>query len=243
MPEKLEEEKRTILYRIKFTKEGPVKYTGHLDVMRFFQRVIRRAALPVAFSGGYSPHPVMSFAYPLSLGFTSTGEYFDVAFTEEVPEDEILRRMNEESNCFFRILAVKRMPQGTRNCMSSVFASEYEVTFRDHVKLPSGWERTYLSFCEREHIPVRKPKKKGGGFLEIDLKEFLYDYGIPEGRERTIRFVINSGSSDNVKPEFFTHCFLEDAGIEEGEFPFRVHRTEIYENTGKDGEICLKGLL
>ena len=46
--------------RIKFTKEGPMKFVGHLDTMRYFQKAIRRAELPIAFSGGYSPHMIMS---------------------------------------------------------------------------------------------------------------------------------------------------------------------------------------
>ena len=49
--------------RIKFTKEGPMKFVGHLDTMRYFQKAVRRAELPIAFSGGYSPHMIMSFAY------------------------------------------------------------------------------------------------------------------------------------------------------------------------------------
>ena len=61
--------------RIKFTKEGPMKFVGHLDTMRYFQKAIRRAELPIAFSGGYSPHMIMSFAAPLGVGVTSTGEY------------------------------------------------------------------------------------------------------------------------------------------------------------------------
>ena len=58
--------------RIKFSKQGPVKFVGHLDTMRYFQKAIRRAGLPVAFSGGYSPHMIMSFAAPLGVGTTST---------------------------------------------------------------------------------------------------------------------------------------------------------------------------
>ena len=54
--------------RIKFSKEGPVKFVGHLDTMRYFQKAIRRANLPVAFSGGFSPHMIMSFAAPLGVG-------------------------------------------------------------------------------------------------------------------------------------------------------------------------------
>ena len=54
--------------RIKFSKEGPMKFVGHLDTMRYFQKALRRAELPVAFSGGYSPHMIMSFAVPLGVG-------------------------------------------------------------------------------------------------------------------------------------------------------------------------------
>ena len=48
--------------RIKFRKYGVLKFTGHLDVMRFFQKMMRRAEIPIAFTGGYSPHMIMSFA-------------------------------------------------------------------------------------------------------------------------------------------------------------------------------------
>ena len=57
--------------RIKFAKTGHMKFVGHLDTMRYFQKAIRRAELPVAFSGGYSPHMIMSFAAPLGVGTTS----------------------------------------------------------------------------------------------------------------------------------------------------------------------------
>ena len=56
-------------------KEGPVKFVGHLDTMRYFQKALRRANLPVAFSGGYSPHMIMSFAAPLGVGTESLGEF------------------------------------------------------------------------------------------------------------------------------------------------------------------------
>ena len=74
--------------RIKFSKEGPVKFVGHLDTMRYFQKAIRRANLPVAFSGGYSPHMIMSFAAPLGVGTESLGEYFDLELAETVPTSE-----------------------------------------------------------------------------------------------------------------------------------------------------------
>ena len=64
--------------RIKFRKYGVMKFIGHLDIMRFFQKVMRRADIPIAFTGGFSPHMIMSFANPLGVGVTSDGEYFDI---------------------------------------------------------------------------------------------------------------------------------------------------------------------
>ena len=64
--------------RIKFAKYGVMKFIGHLDVMRFFQKAIRRADIDIRYSEGFSPHPVMSFAAPLGVGMESIGEYFDI---------------------------------------------------------------------------------------------------------------------------------------------------------------------
>ena len=74
--------------RIKFSKEGPMKFVGHLDTMRYFQKALRRAELPVAFSGGYSPHMIMSFAVPLGVGMESLGDYFDLEMAEDMPTAE-----------------------------------------------------------------------------------------------------------------------------------------------------------
>ena len=60
--------------RIKFAKEGMMKFIGHLDIMRYFQKAIRRAELPIAYSEGFSPHMILSFAAPLGVGITSLGE-------------------------------------------------------------------------------------------------------------------------------------------------------------------------
>ena len=76
--------------RVKFTKEGDLKFIGHLDVMRFFQKVLRRAEVVICYSAGFSPHQIMSFSAPLSLGLTSEGEYMDmVRFLAQIGFEEI----------------------------------------------------------------------------------------------------------------------------------------------------------
>ena len=80
--------------RIKFRKYGAMKFIGHLDIMRFFQKVMRRADIPIAFTGGFSPHMIMSFANPLGVGVTSDGEYFDIELAEEIDMNAAVERMN-----------------------------------------------------------------------------------------------------------------------------------------------------
>ncbi len=69
-------------FRIRFAKYGVVKFIGHLDVMRYFQKVIRRSELPVRYSAGFNPHQIMSFAQPLGVGITSDGEYMEIEFED-----------------------------------------------------------------------------------------------------------------------------------------------------------------
>ena len=64
--------------RVKFSKTGSMRFLGHLDLMHFFQQLIRRSGIPIAYSQGMSPHQIMSFALPLGLGAESLGEYMDI---------------------------------------------------------------------------------------------------------------------------------------------------------------------
>ena len=82
--------------RVRFSKYGPIKYVGHLDLMRYFQKALRRSNLSVSFSKGFSPHPIMSFASPLGVGITSEGEYMDFSLDENITPEEIKDALNEQ---------------------------------------------------------------------------------------------------------------------------------------------------
>ena len=81
--------------RVKFAKEGAMKFIGHLDIMRYFQKAIKRAGIDVAYSEGFSPHMIMSFAAPLGVGVTSTAEYFDMEINMPISGKEAVKRLNE----------------------------------------------------------------------------------------------------------------------------------------------------
>lgn len=75
--------------RVEFAKGERVRFISHLDVLRYWERVIRRAELPLAYSQGFTPHPRITFAAPLPLGFTSTGEIMDFQLEERAPMNAI----------------------------------------------------------------------------------------------------------------------------------------------------------
>ena len=81
--------------RIKFAKQGAMKFIGHLDIMRYFQKAVKRAGLDAAYSEGFSPHMIMSFAAPLGVGITSEVEYFDLELKTPMSSKEAVERLNQ----------------------------------------------------------------------------------------------------------------------------------------------------
>ena len=81
--------------RIKFTKSGVMVFIGHLDMMRYFQKAMRRADIDIAYSQGFNPHQIMSFALPLGVGVYSDGEYLDIEANSITSSEDMCKRLNE----------------------------------------------------------------------------------------------------------------------------------------------------
>ena len=106
--------------RIKFKKYGPIRFIGHLDVMRYFQKAIRRAGLDVAYTKGFSPHQIMSFASPLGVGLESNGEYMDIEVHSLISCQDVMEKLNSVSAPGIEVVSVKILPEDAGNAMASV---------------------------------------------------------------------------------------------------------------------------
>lgn len=155
--------------RIKYTKSELLKFIGHLDVMRYFQKAVKRAGFDIAYSQGFSPHQLMSFAAPLALGVTSEGEYFDAEFNSLVSSDEFVRRFNEQMAAGMEVKDVVLLPDNAKNSMSIVAASDYIITILDTV--PADVKEKMLSYVphllEKESIEILKKTKKNEKIEDI----------------------------------------------------------------------------
>lgn len=98
-----------------------MKFIGHLDIMRYFQKAVKRAGLDAAYSEGFSPHMIMSFAAPLGVGITSEGEYFDLELKTPVSSKKAVERLNQVMVEGMEVLSVREVPEGKKR-KSHVFS-------------------------------------------------------------------------------------------------------------------------
>ena len=111
--------------RIKFRKYGVMRFIAHLDIMRYFQKAMRRAHIPIAFTQGFSPHMIMSFANPLGVGVTSEGEYFDIELQGYISTKDAVKQLNEVMVDGVEVLNLVELPEGQKTGMAIVAAAEY----------------------------------------------------------------------------------------------------------------------
>jgi radical SAM-linked protein len=216
--------------RIKFRKFGAMKFIGHLDIMRFFQKVMRRADIPIAFTGGFSPHMIMSFANPLGVGVTSDGEYFDIELSEEINMSDAVIRMNAVSVEGIEIVNMVPISDDKKQTgMSIVAAADYLSTVKKGM-LPFDWKEKLSLFMNQEQILIVKTTKKSE--REVDIKPMIYQLNVSDD---SVYMQVACGSVENLKPELVMHAFLKFLGLEIEDFSFTHHRLDVYANVG-DGE-------
>ena len=228
--------------RVKFRKYGPVRFIGHLDVMRFFQKLLRRAQIDVAYTGGFNPHQIMSFASPLGVGLESNGEYMDIECHTVTSQADMIARMNAASVAGIEVISVKFLPDDAEHAMASVAAARYTVFLRklpDLCKLPDSdpekqtlWElfsSRLPDFLAQEEIRIVKEGKKGP--REVDIRPGIYEFEIDPAQEK-ILLLLDASSAGNIKPVQVVSAFFSFCGLTLAENALRIIREETYTNTG-----------
>jgi radical SAM-linked protein len=200
-------------YWIKFAKEGELRFISHLDLQRCWQRCIRRAGLPVAYSAGFNPHMRLSFASALPVGATSVAEYAEIWFTRPLAAGE-WQRLQEAMPEGFTLLGRREVPDGAASLMSLIGASGWLVTVEDceHRELSDTLQQIISSV----RLPVVRNSKKGK--ITVDLRPAILHVGLC-GRE--VRMLLKTGGAGGAKPQEV----LAAAGLSAFQ---PVHRTGLY---------------
>lgn len=217
--------------RVKFRKYGPIRFIGHLDVMRFFQKCIRRAQLDIAYSAGFSPHQIMSFAAPLGVGLESNGEYMDMELTTVTSSQDMMARLNAASVPGIEIIGMKELPEGAGNAMASVAAAGYTIRFRQGRELSFDVAEKLPEFMAQKQILITKETKKGT--MEVDLKPGIYEFKSCE--DGSLYLLVDASSAGNIKPVTIIEAMANLFGESLQENALLITREETYTNLAGPG--------
>ena len=193
--------------RIKFEKDGVMRYIGHLDIMRYFQKAMRRGEIDICYTTGFSPHQIMSFAAPLGVGHISFGEYFDIETKGILTPLEIKEQLNTVMVPGVRIANVIELPEGAKNAMASVAAARYFVEPKDTVLSKPDFEVKKDEFLNQDEILVTKQTKKQE--LTMDIKPHIYEWIV---RDNGVEMLVDASSSGNIKPTLALEAYLSYIG-------------------------------
>jgi radical SAM-linked protein len=144
--------------RITFIKQGALRYTGHLDLHKLWERAARRAELPLAYSQGFHPQPKMNMAAALPLGFSSRCDVMDIRLERDISLDDLPTRLNGTLPSGLQVVSVQQVDEREPALQTQVAAAEYEVTLTDDVSR-SELERRIESVTESKAIPRERRGK------------------------------------------------------------------------------------
>lgn len=189
---------------LRLEKGEKVKYISHLDMQRLFQRALRRAKLPCAYSQGFNPHMLVSFACALPVGVCSKAEYAEVVLERFIPPTECMARLNEVLPDGVKILNACE-PKDTDPTVGSVIAlAEYSFMLKD-----SGSVQDKLdSMLKKEEILIEKKTKKG--FATVNVRNMIHSV---KQRDNMLYATLSCSNSENLRADKFREILLE-AGIE-----------------------------
>lgn len=216
--------------RVKFSKLGSMKFIGHLDLMRYFQKSMIRAGIDIAYTEGFSPHQKMSFASPLGVGILSTGEYMDIEVNSVTTSPDMMAKLNQQMANGIEIVSVKLLSEEAKNSMSIVAAADYEITlvgeYSNTIDLTKIDE-----FYNSDQIIITKSTKKSE--KEVDIKPMIYKL---TQQNKVIYMTLATGSVMNLKPGLVMEAYLNSIQQEVPSFGLQITRKEIYANLEENNE-------
>lgn len=185
--------------RFQFKRGEDLKFIGHLDIMRLFERAFKRSGLPIAHSQGFNPRPRIIFGQPMPLGLTSDGEFADVELMERIEPGQFIRIMNGSLPPGIQLTDAKEK-RNPSNLMAIVAGARYRI----HFDAPESFDiqKTIEEVLARDEINVMKKTKSGE--TEKNIRPFIYELtGEANKGHAHFDVLLEAGPENNIRPELF----------------------------------------
>ena len=214
--------------RARFVKEGDAIWMSHLDLMRVLQRSFRRAGLLLAHSQGYTPHPELSLALPLSVGVSSACEIMDFKLAEGQDESDLCARLNRALPAGVRILEVYDGGEKIRHLRRL----RIEITLEYDRGVHDGAIEAITELFSREEIPFEKTTKSGAVVTQ-NLMDMMQNVSVTVLDENTLRLRCDISAQDPaLNPARIPEAIARELPGFAPDF-FGIHRAETLTEQGE----------
>ena len=218
-------------YLLGFYKKGNMRFISHLDLQRLFKRCIKRAGIEVAYSNGFNPHEKINIVHPLSLGFETDLDYFEIDTQKPYPEDQMVESMNLALPEGIRFTFCREIPHSSRNSSSIAECSLYEAV------LPSSQNLNIDGFIIQDRVSILKKDKKTKKMVEKDVKDWIGRIELLEETQTGSRLslLLRSAPNETLNPVNLLESLCAFSGCPFDRESVRVTRKDLFAR--KDGEL------
>ena len=182
--------------RVCYSKGGNLRFIGHLDTQRLFERALRRSQLPLRYTQGFSKHIRLNLASALPLGFISKAEMLDFWINEELALQEIQDKLQNALPEDIRILEISHVDNSLPSLQGSLLSSDYKITLPEEV-LSAEFEQKWEHFVSQSEIPVTRRDKT------LDYKALILEYAMETDSEKKtiLSLKLSSTPGGNARPD------------------------------------------
>jgi len=200
-------------WRFTFEKKGAVCFVSHLDMLKIFQKAIKRANLPVAFSKGFNPHQLVGFALPLPIGTEAEAEIAEIEFEEYLPGEELISALNSQLPEGLRAFSAVMLSNDSKSAASLVYGSVNQAVFPYDEGLNAGLDKVIAEILSQDTILADKRSK--AGTKKIDIRPLIFDIvNTSQGGAVSIRFATAAGSEKSLRPEMVCAEIYKRLGLD-----------------------------
>ncbi|MBI4496827.1 MAG: DUF2344 domain-containing protein [Chloroflexi bacterium] len=207
--------------RLRFARGEAVKYVGHLDFLRFWERAVRRAGLPLAYSQGHHAHPRIALAAPLPVGYTSEAELIDLFLERPISHREVLTRLAAQVPPGIDLMEAVLLDPQAPSLQSLMQACRYRVRLDTEGQTAADVEATITRLLQQETLPWEW--QRDTEVKRIDLRALVEDLTLEEwrGHECILSMRLVHDSNASGRPELVTQALGFST------YPRSIHRTEL----------------
>ncbi len=207
---------------IRFGKNDRLRYVSHLDLQRFMQRALNRTDLPIAWSQGFNPHPLMSFGSAMAMGWTSEYEVLEIRMAKEIDVMEIAKQMAAALPPDLPVIAARVLDDTKSAPMALVKAADYIVQIEGEAG--SVICEQIPNYLAQEHVIAMRKTKTGE--KEADIRAMTYALRRAPEMDNVLYARLALTEKATCKPDLLVKTLAKMAGIEE-EQEIRVHRVSL----------------